>query len=105
MVKEKYLVGIITESDILGAFSEVLGTKTPSSLLEIETQKMSETLEGVCRIARDHNAEVLSTYTTPASKAGAQRNLVIRLSISHADHFVTELKKAGYKVLSCTTAG
>lgn len=105
VVKGKELVGIITESDILDAFLEVLGTKTPSSLLEIETSNRSGTLEGVCRIARDHNAEVISTYTTPASRGGTERNLVIRLNIPHADHLVGELQKEGCKVLSCTTSG
>lgn len=106
VVEGKELVGILTERDVRPFYpAEVLGTKTPSSLLEIETSNRSGTLEEVCRIARDHNAEVISTYTTPPSRGGTERNLVVRLNIPHADHLVGELQKEGCKVLSCTTSG
>lgn len=99
------LVGIITEADMLDAFLDVMGTNVVSSLIELEVDNRSETLERLCRVSRDHNAEIISMYTTPSDRNKGRRNLVVRLGISHPDHLVAELREAGYKVVSCTTSG
>lgn len=99
------LVGIITEADMLDAFIDVMGTNTVSSLIELEVDNRSETLERLCRISRDHNADIISMYTTPSEHTKDKRNLVVRLGISHPDHLVAELREAGYRVVSCTASG
>lgn len=103
VVDEKELVGIITETDLLGLFSQMLGLGTVSSRIEVEMEDRPGMLARVAALFGEMNINIMSVVSAPSEKEG-KRNLIFRLNYADAGKLREELEKAGYEVVDARTS-
>ncbi len=97
VLDKKKLVGIITASDLLSAFIEVLGLFKASTRIDVVVDKKSG-LEDATRIINEHGGEIISV----AIESYATRRKVhyFRLERCDSAEIVESLEAAGHKVVS-----
>jgi acetoin utilization protein AcuB len=96
MDKDK-LVGVITASDIVSGFIEVMGLLRTSMRLDVIVGKDSG-VDDVTRIIKEHGIEILSVATE--SQPARRKVHYFRLGRGEIDPVVKDLETAGHKVLS-----
>ena len=91
------LVGIVTETDVLGLFARALGVLEPSSRVDVIVREgVDEGLGGVVRAVEGAGARIASVMTFGAGEGG--RELVLRLGTIDPRPAVEALTAAGYRV-------
>lgn len=92
------LVGIITESDITGVLSEVLGLESEGVRITVEGLggQLGE-LREIIGILDDHKSPLLSIISIPRQKKG-NWIVVLRVRGSDAVGIVKDLEEKGFKV-------
>ncbi len=92
------LVGIITESDITGVLSEVLGLESEGVRITVEGLggQLGE-LRDIIGVLDDHKSPLLSIISIPRQKKG-NWIVVLRVRGSDAEGIVKDLEKKGFKV-------
>ena len=90
VMREKTLVGIVTESDIFDTFLDMMGLRGPGRRLRLELPDIAGSLADVTRIisAYDCNISNIVYFGDGA--------LIVRLEDGNIEDAVAELKKAGY---------
>ncbi len=96
------LVGIITEHDISGVLSEVLGLESQGVRITIESlgNKLGE-LRKIIGILDDHATPLLSIVSIPGKKKG-DWVIVLRAQASKAEGIVKDLETSGFNVTYVT---
>jgi acetoin utilization protein AcuB len=95
------LVGIITETDILSAFVEVMGIQAEQTRLELVLEERAGAFLDACRIVQDQGGDIVSVVTATASHRGEQKKVMLfRLEGVVLDPLVTRLEASGHTVLS-----
>ena len=95
VVQDGRLVGIITETDVLGVLTEMMGATQTASRVEIEIPASPGVLTDVIRIVEGQQVEIASLVTLPA-REGARRLLILRLRTINPDPIVKALMERGY---------
>ena len=97
VLEKKKLIGILTTSDLLNAFIEVMGLLKASARIDVIINKKGGMNE-VTGIIREHDCEILSV----ASETHSSRRKVhyFRVDKCDLDPIVKALTKAGHKVVS-----
>lgn len=97
VLDKKKLVGIITLSDILAAFIEVMGLLKKSTRIDVIVNKKGG-VEDVSRIIKANKGEIVSV----AQESHSSRRKVhyFRLEKCDVDPIVAALEKNGHKVVS-----
>ncbi len=95
------LVGIITETDILELFVDVVGLNVKGTRLTMLLEDEPGTLLGVLKIFKDHNINVISIITPTLTFEG-KRTVVIRIKTHKHEEVVRDLEKAGYEITHVT---
>jgi CBS domain-containing protein len=97
-VDDDKLVGIITEHDISGVLSEVLGLESDGTRIEIESlgNKLGK-LREIIEVLDDNAAPLLSILSIPRKNKG-DWVIVLRVRASDAEKIVRNLKKRDFKV-------
>ncbi len=95
VVQEGRLVGMITETDVLGVMTEMMGATQTASRIEIEIPASPGTLTEVIGIVEGQQVEIASLVTLPA-REGARRLLILRLRTINPDPVVRALEERGY---------
>lgn len=90
------LVGIITETDILGVLVDVMGIREPSARIELTLPDRPGALADVTRIIAAHQVNISSTVTMPHWEAG-KRLAVIRLKTMNPQPILKDLAAEGYE--------
>jgi acetoin utilization protein AcuB len=90
------LVGIITETDILGVLVDVMGIREPSTRLEITLPDRPGALADVTRIIKTHEVNISSIVTMPHWEAG-KRLAIIRLKTMNPQPILKDLTDAGFE--------
>ena len=96
VTKGKRLVGIITESDILHAFIEMLGIISSSARIDVTTNDKSKGLNHAIQIIENHGCEIINVAM--ATHQNSHRTYYFRLSPCETAVTQQALVKAGYKV-------
>jgi acetoin utilization protein AcuB len=98
VVENGKLVGIITEHDIAGVLSEVLGLERDGTRITVEGlgNKLGE-LREIIGVLDNHGTPLLSIITVP-KKRGGDWIVVLRVLSSEAEGVVKELKEKGFSV-------
>ncbi|MGD9243712.1 MAG: CBS domain-containing protein [Desulfobacterales bacterium] len=98
VVDDDKLVGIITEHDISGVLSDVLGLESDGTRIEIESlgNKLGE-LREIIEVLDDNLAPLLSILSIPRKNKG-DWVIVLRVRTSDAEKIVRDLKKRDFKV-------
>lgn len=99
VVKGNKLVGIITVTDILGAFINMMGILTASSRLDVVVGKESSSVKKALQIIHDKGGNIISVGMT-ANQKGSKRTYYFRLSPCRTTGIRKALEKEGFKVES-----
>ena len=89
------LVGIITETDILGVLVDVMGIREPSARIEITLPDRPGSLADVTRVIQKHGVNISSIVTMPHWEAG-KRLAIIRLKTMNPQPILKDLAAEGY---------
>jgi acetoin utilization protein AcuB len=105
VVEKSRLVGIITTSDILQAFLDVMGASEESSTrIDFVLEGEGRGLADAARIVAQEGGEVLSVGTH-RKKWGETPVCYLRLRCGDADAIAGVLRERGYEVLGLHVAG
>lgn len=95
------LVGIITETDILSAFVEVMGIQAEQTRLELVLEERAGAFLDACRTVQDQGGDIISVVTATASHRGEPKKVMLfRLEGVALDPLVKRLEASGHTVLS-----
>ena len=97
VLKDGKLVGVITASDLLSAFIQVMGLLTASSRIDVIIGKSG--IEDVTRIINLHDCEIISV-ATESNSANSKVHYFRFEKCGDLESVVNALKKAGHQVLS-----
>jgi acetoin utilization protein AcuB len=98
VVAQGKLVGILTETDILCVFIEMLETIESSSRIDVVLGDKPNTLDEVYRLLQASPAKVISVSMSPEEAAGSPI-YSFRLQRTPIEPLVDKLEKAGYRVV------
>jgi acetoin utilization protein AcuB len=98
VVAQGKLVGILTETDILCVFIEMLETIQASSRLDVVLGDEPSALEEVQRLLEVNHAKVISVSMSPKGTAGSPV-YSFRIQRTPVEPLVLQLEKAGYHVV------
>lgn len=98
VVEDGKLVGIITEHDIAGVLSEVLGLESDGTRITVKGlgNNLGE-LKEIIGVLDDHATPLLSIITVPGKKGGDWM-IVLRVLSSEAESVVKDLENKGFRV-------
>jgi acetoin utilization protein AcuB len=97
VVKNHKLVGIITESDILRAFIDMMGILTGGSRLDVAVGDQPEAFNRAVEVIRNHGGEIINIGMT--AQQSSCRVYTFRLSTLKTSPIEKALAKAGFEVL------
>jgi len=92
------VVGIITETDILGVVTEIMGLLEASSRIDIALGRDPRALERTSEIIRRHRGKIISVGVTPG-RGGLPRVHHFRLKCCNTGQIAASLRRAGFRVL------
>jgi acetoin utilization protein AcuB len=98
VVKKGKVVGIITESDILRAFIDMMGILAASSRIDVVLGKDSESLKKALQIIHDNGGEIINVGL--AAQHGPKKTYYFRLAPCRTDVIKNALEHAGFQVLT-----
>jgi acetoin utilization protein AcuB len=98
VVAQGKLVGILTETDILCVFIEMLETIQSSSRLDVVLGSRPNALDEVHRLLEAGHAKVISVSMSPEKTAGS-KVYSFRIQRTPVEPLVLRLEKAGYRVV------
>jgi acetoin utilization protein AcuB len=90
------LVGIITETDILGVLVDVMGIREPSARVELTLPDRPGALAEIAQIIKKHEVNISSIVTLPHWEAG-KRLAIIRLKTMNPQPILRDLGAAGFE--------
>ena len=99
IIKDKKLVGIITETDLLRTLVELTGAHQPGSQIEVKVPNITGILSDIAGIIRNRKANILSVLVYPDKQDENFKILVIRVQIMNPTGLIQDLKQAGHQVL------
>jgi acetoin utilization protein AcuB len=94
------VLGVITVTDILGAFIKIMGILTEGSRLDVNVGHEPEGFEKVSRIIHDQGGEIISVGIAPDTSD--KKIYYFRLKECPMKPIVNALQKKKYEVLSFT---
>jgi acetoin utilization protein AcuB len=94
------VLGVITVTDILGAFIKIMGILTQGSRLDVNVGHEPEGFEKVSRIIHDQGGEIISVGIAPDTSD--KKIYYFRLKECPMEPIVKALQKKKYEVLSFT---
>jgi len=101
VLRDGWLVGIVTESDIFRMLTRVMGVLEPSTRLQLELGDLTSQLAEISRIAANHGVPIVSLVTEPGAAAG-RRTVVLRVGTIAPEPLIRELEQAGVHMVEPT---
>lgn len=99
VVEDGRPVGIITDSDILGIFIEIMGVIESSSRIDVEMDDTPDSLNHAAEIIKKCNGKIISVAMSPPGD-DHRRTYYFRLASCDTAPIVKSLMEAGYKIKS-----
>ena len=97
VAKNSKLVGIITGTDILRAFIEMMGMLTASSRIDVVIGEKPEAFKKALQIINDNGGDIINVGMT--AQLGNKRTYYFRLSACKTDIIKKALEKEGFEVI------
>jgi acetoin utilization protein AcuB len=98
VVKKDKLVGIITETDILRAFIDMMGILTASSRIDVVIGGEPGSMRKALQIIHDHGGDIINVGMT--AEQTRKRTYYFRLSPCKIDIIKNALEKEGFEVVT-----
>ncbi len=95
--EDNRVIGIITVTDILGAFIKIMGILTNGSRVDVNVGDKPKAFEDVSRIIHDNGGEIVSVGIAP--EPTDKKAYYFRLKKCAVEPIVKALKKKHYEVL------
>lgn len=95
----KELVGILSETDILETFVDVMGLKEEGTRLTMALEDEPGKIHGVLEVVKKYNVNLIS-IVAPSYKVDGKRMVVFRLKTQDYEDLVKDLKDLRYEVIS-----
>jgi len=92
------LVGILSETDLLRAFTELFGANTPSTRVEVQMPNRPGELARVVRLIGVENRVNISGMVVPPRVVGDDSVAIIHMELDNPHDIVHALRKRGYRV-------
>jgi acetoin utilization protein AcuB len=92
------VIGVITVTDILGAFIKIMGILSNGLRLDVDVGDKPDGFEDVSRIIHEKGGEIVSVGISPDSSES--KVYFFRLKKLDEEPIVKALEKAGYRVLA-----
>jgi acetoin utilization protein AcuB len=99
IIKDKCLVGIVTETDLLHTLVELTGAHQPGSQIEVKVPNKAGMLLDITAIIKNHKANIQSVLVYPDKKDINFKIIVIRVQTMNPVAVIEDLKLAGHTVL------
>ena len=96
VVKKNKLVGIITESDILRAFIDMMGILTASSRIDVVIKDEPGSFRKALQIINDNGGDIINVGMT--AQQTSKRTYYFRLSVCKTDIIKKALEDSGFEV-------
>ena len=96
VVKKNRLVGIITESDILRAFIDMMGILTASSRIDVVIKDEPGSFRKALQIINDNGGDIINVGMT--AQQTSKRTYYFRLSVCKTDIIKKALEDSGFEV-------
>ena len=96
VVKKNKLVGIITESDILRAFIDMMGILTASSRIDVVIKDEPGSFREALQIINDNGGDIINVGMT--AQQTSKRTYYFRLSVCKTDIIKKALEDSGFEV-------
>ena len=100
VVDQNQLVGLITKSDILETFIEVLGINEPSVRVELELENRIGALADTTKIIKELGLYLVSLVTLPEEEGKKTRETVVRVSPTDEKKLKDFLRTVGPPIIS-----
>lgn len=97
VVKKGRVVGIITESDLLRAFIDMMGILSASSRIDVVIQETSGAFRKAVQIINESGGDIINVGQT--SQRGRRRTFFFRLKPCNTDIIRNALEAEGYGVV------
>lgn len=91
------LVGIITLTDVMNIFVEVLGIEKHNSRLHIHKSFVGRPLGEITSIINEHGVEIVSMFSVTVPRT-REKDLIVRLKTENPGPIVEDLRSRGYVV-------
>ena len=99
MVEGRRVVGVVTVTDIMAAFIQIMGILKESCRLDVILGGKPKAFEHISQIIRRHGGEIISVgISGPEDKS--KRVYFLRLTKCDVRSIAQEVERAGYKVVS-----
>jgi acetoin utilization protein AcuB len=99
IIKDKKLVGIVTETDLLHTLVELTGAHQPGSQIEVKVPNKAGMLCEIASVISMRKANIQSVLVYPDQKDEQYKILVVRIQTMNPIAVIEDLKKAGHNVL------
>jgi acetoin utilization protein AcuB len=99
ITKDKKLVGIITETDLLRTMVELTGAHQPGSQIEIRVPNITGQISDITALFHKRKANILSILVYQDKKDDHFKILVFRVQMINPVGLIEELKNSGLQVL------
>lgn len=96
VVEDGKVVGIITESDIMDAFLDVMGFRSPGQRVVIETKDKSGVMLDLAVTIKEFDVDIASFAVYHLRDHNLQ--ILIRLQGERVDEVIASLKEKGYQI-------
>jgi CBS domain-containing protein len=93
---EEYL-GLITQSELLGKFADLIAAHTPGGIVELELLPHDYSLSEIARIVEDTDAKILSLYVSQAH-GGNQFSVTIKLNTTDLSSVLSAFERYEYAI-------
>jgi acetoin utilization protein AcuB len=97
VIKQKKLVGIITESDILRAFIDMMGILSGSSRVDVEIGDYPDAFNRALHIIQECHGDIINIGMT--AQESSKRVYYFRLSSCNTQIIKDRLEKSGFKIV------
>lgn len=94
------LEGILTKSDIIAAFIEIVGTNDFGTRIAIEAKNEMGTLADISSTINNFHVNITHVSNYFYANDSSNGEIIIRLNTLNSDEIVNHLESKGYKILS-----
>ncbi len=97
VIENGKLVGIITLTDVMNIFVEVLGIEKNNTRLHIHKSFLGKPLGEITSIINEHGVQIISMFSVTVPRTH-QKDLIVRLKTDNPGPIVEDLQSRGYVV-------